>query len=69
MEPAAQGRVRAFTLCHALLKKAILLHKRATVPFYLSIYVRKDFNTKLESLSQLCFLQTYFGVYEYLFGN
>ena len=40
VEPAAQERGRTFTLCHALLKKAILLHKRATVPFYLSICVQ-----------------------------
>ena len=34
-----QGHDITFIIGHALLKKAILLHKRATVPLYLSICV------------------------------
>ena len=33
----AQGRGSTFTFCHAHLKKAILLHKMARVPFDLLI--------------------------------
>ena len=39
MEPEAQGRGSTFTLCHALLKKAILHHTEAGVRFSLSICV------------------------------
>ena len=46
MEPAAQGHGKTFALCHALFKKAILLHKRASVRFYLSICVRFQKNKR-----------------------
>ena len=35
----AQGRGSTFTFCHGHLKKAILLHKRARVPFELDVAV------------------------------
>ena len=35
----AQGRDSTFTICHALLKKAILEGKTATVPFFLNTAV------------------------------
>ena len=36
MEPDTQRHGSAFTLCHTLLKKAILHHTGAAMPFFLS---------------------------------
>ena len=43
----AQGRGSTFTFCHAHLKKAILLHKMARVPFDLLIAVHIAQKTRI----------------------
>ncbi len=50
----AQGRGSTFTFCHAHLKKAILLHKMARVPFDLLIAVYGPFGSDRQHPSDLC---------------
>ncbi len=48
MESEAQGRGSAFTLCHALLKKAILHHTEAAMPFFVSTSVYNSMKRVVE---------------------
>ena len=57
VNPRAQGHDSTFTICHALVKKAILEGKRATVPsdFLLAVY-----NVSIPQILNFCVFSSIF---------